>query len=85
MSLPCCVTGMWVGRCSIMGLVVMKERHVCVLTSSAMSLCDPMDFSLPGSSVHGIILARVLEWVAISYSKVLGQGLNPHLLCLLHW
>ena len=30
------------------------------------TLCDPMDFSLPGSSVHGICQARVLEWVAIS-------------------
>lgn len=43
MSLPWCVAGVWVGRCSIMGLVVMKERCVCVRTSSAMSLCDPMD------------------------------------------
>ena len=69
MSLPWCVTGVWLGRCTIMGLVVMKERCVCVLTISAMSLCDPMDFSLPGSSVHEIILARVLEWVAISDRK----------------
>ena len=30
---------------------------------------DPMDFSLPGSSVHGIFQARVLEWVAISFSR----------------
>ena len=86
MSPPWCVTGVWLGRCTITGLVVMKERCVCVLTISAMSLCDPMNFSLPGSSVHGIILVRVLEWVAISYSKVLlNQGLKPHLLCLLHW
>ena len=33
------------------------------------TLCDPMDCSLPGSSVHGILQARVLEWVAISFSK----------------
>ena len=33
------------------------------------TLCDPMDFSLPGSSVHGIFQARVLEWVAISFSR----------------
>ena len=31
------------------------------------TLCDPMDCSLPGSSVHGILQARVLEWVAISF------------------
>ena len=30
--------------------------------------CDPMDCSLPGSSVHGILQARILEWVAISFS-----------------
>ena len=33
------------------------------------TLCDPMDCSLPGSFVHGIFQARVLEWVAISFSK----------------
>ena len=33
------------------------------------TLSDPMDCSLPGSSVHGILQARVLEWVAISFSK----------------
>ena len=32
------------------------------------TLCDPMDCSLPGSSVHGILQARILEWVAISFS-----------------
>ena len=31
--------------------------------------CDPVDCSLPGSSVHGILQARILEWVAISYSR----------------
>ena len=34
-----------------------------------MTLCDPMDCSLPGSSVHGIFQARVLEWVAISFFR----------------
>ena len=32
-------------------------------------LCDPMDCSLPDSSVHGVLQARTLEWVAISYSR----------------
>ena len=36
---------------------------------SRQTLCDPMDCSLPGSSVHGILQARILEWVAISYSR----------------
>ena len=34
-----------------------------------VTLCDPMDCSLPGSSIHGIFQASVLEWVAISFSK----------------
>ena len=33
-----------------------------------LTLCDPMDCSLPGSSVHGIFQARVLEWGAIAFS-----------------
>ena len=36
---------------------------------SVVSNSDPMDYSLPGSSVHGIFQARVLEWVAISFSR----------------
>ena len=32
------------------------------------TLCDPIDYSLPGSSIHGIFQARVLEWVAIPFS-----------------
>ena len=36
---------------------------------SCLTLCNPMDCSLPGSSVHGIFQARVLEWVAISFSR----------------
>ena len=36
--------------------------------------CDPMDCSLPGSSVHGVFQARILEWVAISYSRINKHG-----------
>ena len=39
------------------------------LAQSCLTLCDPMDCSLPGSSVHGIFQARVLEWVVISFSR----------------
>ena len=42
---------------------------VCEVTQSCPTLCDPMDCSLPGSSFHGILQARVLEWVAISFSQ----------------
>ena len=34
-----------------------------------LTLCNPMDYRLPGSSVHGISQARILEWVAIAFSK----------------
>ena len=44
------------------------------VTQSCPTLCDPMDCSLPGSSVHGIFQARVLEWVAISFSRRTYQG-----------
>ena len=45
------------------------------------TLCDPMDCSLPGSSVHGIFQAIVLEWIAISFSRGIFpiQGSNPGL------
>ena len=43
-----------------------KESEVA---QSCLTLCNPMDSSLPGSSIHGIFQARVLEWVAISFSK----------------
>ena len=39
------------------------------VAQSYPTLCDPMDCSLPGFSVHGIFQARVLEWVAISFSR----------------
>ena len=40
-----------------------------LFTQSCPILCDPMDCSLPGSSVHGILQARILEWVAIPFSR----------------
>ena len=42
---------------------------VCVSTQLCPTLCDLLDCDLPGSSLHGISQARILEWVAISYSK----------------
>ena len=43
---------------------------VCVCELSHVWLCKPMDCSLPGSSVHGILKTRILEWVTISSSRV---------------
>ena len=42
---------------------------IVVLAQLCLTLCDPMDCSPPGSSVHGILQARILEWVAIPISK----------------
>ena len=39
------------------------------VAQSCPTLCDPMDCSIPDSSVHGIFQARVLEWIAISFSR----------------
>ena len=47
-------------------LCAKKESEVA---QSCLTLCDPMDCSLPCSSVHGIFQARVLEWVAIAFSN----------------
>ena len=43
---------------------------------SCLTLCNPMDCSLPAYSVHGIFQARIMEWVAISFSKWNKQGDN---------
>ena len=55
---------------------------ICWCVQSWPTLCDPMDYSSPGSSVHGLLQARILEWVAIFFSKVLLSHLkkNPTLL-----
>ena len=50
-------------------LQCMKVKSESEVTQSCPTLRDPMDYSLPGSSIHGIFQARVLEWVAISFSK----------------
>ena len=50
------------------------------------TLCDPMDCSLPGSSVHGILQARILsELDALLQGVFPTLGLDLHLVCLLHW
>ena len=80
------------GRCS--GWPVRSEREIstqvnlkhfscaCVRAQLCPTLCNPMDGILPGSSVHGISQARILEWVATSLLPGIfpTQGSNPHLL-----
>ena len=52
-----------------------------LVTQSCLTLYDPIDYSLPGSSVRGIPQARILQWIPIPYAgDFLTQGLNPGLL-----
>ena len=48
----------------------MKVESESEVAQSCLTLSDPMDCSLPGSSVHGIFQARVLEWGAIAFSVI---------------
>ena len=51
-------------------LQCMKVKSESEVAQSCLTLRNPMDYSLPGSSVHGIFQARVLEWVAIAFSEM---------------
>ena len=51
-------------------LKLTQHCKFCVCPLSGLTLCDPIDCSPPGSSVHGIFQARILEWVTISYSRI---------------
>ena len=54
----------------------MKVKSESEVAQSCPTRSDPMDCSLPGSSVHGIFQARVLEWVAIAFSDWLAWPLT---------
>ena len=56
-------------------------QRMSKVAQSCLTLCNPMDCSPPGSSIHGILQARILEWVAISFSRGIfpTQGSNPGL------
>ena len=67
-----------------------KFDGMCVHAKSLQlchTLCNSMDCGLSGSSVHGILQTRILEWVAMASSRGIfpTQGLNLYLLYLLHW
>ena len=54
------------------------------VAQSCLTPSNPMDYSLPGSSLHGICQARVLEWGAIAFSALDGRGLKfAHVHCLI--
>ena len=52
----------------------MKVKSESEVAQSCPTLSDPMDCSLPGSSIHGIFQARVLEWGAIAFSQTVYRG-----------
>ena len=56
--------GLWIAQC------------IMLAAQSLLTLCDPMDSSWPGSSIHRILQARILEWAAISFSRRTSQPRN---------
>ena len=56
--------------------------RACLVTQSHLTFCNPMDCIPPGSSVHKILQARILQWVAIPFSRGIfpTQGSDPGLL-----
>ena len=54
--------------------IVHLMNQSLLVTQSCLTLCDPMDCSLPGSSLHGIPQIRILEWVAIPFSRGSSQS-----------
>ena len=64
-----------------------KSMCICVKSlPSCPTICDPMDYSPPGFSAHGILRARLLEWVVMPSSRGSSQPRDrTHISCLLHW
>ena len=58
--------------CSLVSIIIMEKIYMCVCVcvgpQSCPTPCDPMDHNSPGSSVHGILQARVLDWGATAFS-----------------
>ena len=78
----------WTATCKRMKIRTFSNTMcVCLLTQLCPTLCDPLDCSSPYSSFHGILQARLLEWVAISSSKGASQPRDQtHVSCIsLHW
>ena len=60
--------------------------HVCSLPQLCLTLCDPMDLSPSGSSIHGISQLRMLEWDSIFFSRGSSQPREgPHISCIGRW
>ena len=57
------------------GITIWYWRKISLSVLLCLSLCDPMDYSPPGSSAYGIFQARILEWVAMSFSSSVLQNI----------
>ena len=60
---------LYITSVSEMKLLLLVVNAYVLVTQPCPTLCNPTDRSPPGSSVHGILQARILEWVAISFSR----------------
>ena len=76
-----CVSGVWSPDCDVICHICpvnkfelcLDEKVKVFVSQSCLTLWSPMDYSLPGSSVHGILYVKILEWVAIAFSRVSSQ------------
>jgi len=71
---------LWPERCQVWSFfklfsfnVLQSSGSCCFVVQSCPTLCDSVDCSLPGSSVHGNLQTRILEWFAISFSREFSQ------------
>ena len=66
--------------------VTLGAAAVAKLLQLSLTLCDPIDGSPPGSSVPGILQARILEWIAIPFSRGSSQPRDQtHVSCIGRW
>ena len=66
---------MWCASCNNL-VMKWKEEVEVLVTQSCLTLCNPMNCSLPDSSVHGILQARILKWVALPFARGSSQPRN---------
>ena len=81
---------LWVSTLNTLSFLYTTQRHFnsswsvkVLVAQSCLTLHDPMDCSLPSSSIHGIFQERILEWVAISFSRGSSQPKDQtHISCI---
>ena len=89
----CSIPGTWTLTESVTSVsshslfTLLPVARVCACAQWCLTLCNPMGCSPPGSSVHGILQARILGWVATSYSRGSSRPSDrtPYVLGALHW